>query len=331
MTGSYAGTQGRRSGIDQTSEATTMRSHESLRSSTAAAVMALLLTPLAPAGAQPGGEPVGDLSSVERIDGIEFAVVDGHSLKLDLYLPEGVEQPPLLVWVHGGGWSRGARSPVSTVAFVNDGYALASVDYRLSGTAPFPAQIHDIKAAVRFLRAEAGRYGYDATRIGMLGVSAGAHLAALAGVTNGDTELEGRVGEHLDQSSDVTAIVSYFGASNLTSILDQSTPFGLNIRVPGLETLLGGPADETAALAKTASPVFHVDASDPPLLLLHGDQDPQMPINQSHELHGAYQEHDLDVHFEVVHGARHGGAQFFDPERTALVEAFLDRHLRPGS
>lgn len=265
---------------------------------------------------------------INEIADIPFAEVDGQVLALDLYLPADVANPPLLVWVHGGGWSRGARKPVSTLAFVEDGYAMASVDYRLSGDAPFPAQVFDIKAAIRFLRAEAGAYGYDASRIAILGVSAGAHLAALAATTNGDPRLEGSVGDYLDQSSDVVAAVSYFGASDLTTILDQSTPFGLGIRVPGLEALLGGSIDERAELARLASPGFQVDAGDPPLLLLHGDQDPQMPINQSHELQGAYEALGLDVHFEVVHGAKHGGKQFFDAERTALVEAFLDRNLR---
>ena len=265
---------------------------------------------------------------INEIADIPFAEVDGQVLALDLYLPADVANPPLLVWVHGGGWSRGARKPVSTLAFVEDGYAMASVDYRLSGDAPFPAQVFDIKAAIRFLRAEAGAYGYDASRIAILGVSAGAHLAALAATTNGDPRLEGSVGDYLDQSSEVVAAVSYFGASDLTTILDQSTPFGLGIRVPGLEALLGGSIDERAELARLASPVFQVDAGDPPLLLLHGDQDPQMPINQSHELQGAYEALGLDVHFEVVHGAKHGGKQFFDAERTALVEAFLDRNLR---
>jgi dipeptidyl aminopeptidase/acylaminoacyl peptidase len=102
----------------------------------------------------------------------------------------------------------------------------------------------------------------------------------------------------------------------------------LFIRVPALEALFGGAPDEQVELARSASPVFHVDAADPPLLLLHGDQDPQMPINQSHELHGVYKTQGLTVHFEVVHGARHGGSQFFDAERTALVGAFLDEHLR---
>jgi acetyl esterase/lipase len=265
---------------------------------------------------------------ITLIDDVRFASVDGKDLLLDLYMPADVVAPPLLVWVHGGGWSRGTHNRVSTFAFVEAGYALASVEYRLSGVAPFPAQIHDIKGAIRFLRAQAGAYGYDAERIVILGVSAGAHLAALAATTNGNTELEGTVGGNLDQTSDLVAAVSYFGASNLTTILAQSTPFGLNIRVPGLTALFGGPPEERSELAALASPVLHVDASDPPLLLLHGDQDPQMPINQSHELHGAYEALGLDVHFEVIHGAKHGGAAFFDEEHSTLVLAFLDRNLR---
>ena len=227
-----------------------------------------------------------------------------------------------------GAWSRGTHNRVSNFAFVEAGYAVASVEHRLTGVAPFPAQIHDIKGAIRFLRAQAGDYGYDARRVAILGVSSGGHLAALAATTNGDATLEGTVGGNLDQSSDIAAVVSYFGASDLTTILAQSTPFGLNVRVPALTGLLGGPPDERTELARLASPVFHVDASDPPLLLLHGDQDPQMPINQAHELDGAYKKLGLDVHFEVVHGAGHGGAAFFDAERSALVIAFLDRNLR---
>ena len=259
---------------------------------------------------------------------IPFATVDGHELALDLYMPADANNPPLLVWVHGGAWRAGSRKSVSTLALVQAGYAMASTSYRLSGVAPFPAQSHDIKAAIRFLRAHAADYGYDASRIGILGSSAGAHLAALVGVTNGNAELEGNVGGNLEQSSDVHAIVAYYPATNLVSILDQSTPFGLNLRVPALEALLGGPVEEKSDLARLASPVFHVDADDPPLFLLHGDQDPQMPINQSHELHGAYKQHGLTAEFEVVHGSPHGGPAFYDAGRNRMVGSFLDAHLR---
>ena len=158
--------------------------------------------------------------------------------------------------------------------------------------------------------------------------SSGGHLAALVGTTNDQAELEGALGDHPSESSAVQAIVSYFGASNLTTILAQSTPFGLRIRKPALQRLLGAQPEENEATAKLASPVFQVDASDPPLLMLHGDQDPQMPINQSHELQGQYESHGLESHLIVVHGAAHGGDVFFAPQNTERVAAFLDAHLR---
>ncbi len=294
----------------------------------AVAVLAAMFAAFA-ALAQPGGPPELPDGATVTAD-IPFATVDGHELALDLYMPAAADNPPLLVWVHGGAWRAGSRKSVSSLTYVESGYALASVSYRLSGVAPFPAQSHDIKGAIRFLRANAGDYGYDASRIGILGSSAGAHLAALVGVTNGHSELEGDVGGNLDRSSDVDAVVAYFPATNLTSILDQSTPFGLNLRVPALEALFGGTIEETTGLARLASPVFHVDADDPPLYLLHGDQDPQMPINQSHELHGAFKDHGLPVEFEVVHGSPHGGPAFFDAVRNAMVVEFLDAHLGAG-
>jgi acetyl esterase/lipase len=259
---------------------------------------------------------------------IEYAEVDGHSLKLDLYLPE-TRQPPLIVWVHGGAWQAGSKSDALPAAkFVAAGYAVASVDYRLSPVARFPAQVHDIKAAIRFLRAKAGEYGYDARRIGIAGSSAGGHLAALVGVTNDDKDLEGAVGEYRKQSSAVQAIVSLFGASDLMSILAQSKPQGLKMRVPALQLLLRGQPDEKPDLARQASPIAHLDAHDPPLLLIHGEADPQMPPEQSQELAAAYRQAGLSVTLEIIPGAVHGGPQFYDERRFGLIKEFLDRSLR---
>ena len=254
----------------------------------------------------------------------------GAPLRLDLYLPPSAGAP-LLVWVHGGAWENGNKSSMPLAPFVERGFAVASLDFSPASKARFPGQVHEIKAAIRFLRAEASRYGYDASRIGILGASSGAHLAALVGTTNGNGELEGTLGDHRDQSSDVQAIVSYFPATNLTTILAQSTPFGLGVREPALQRLLGAPPKEAEALAKLASPVFQVDRGDPPLLLLHGDQDPQMPINQSHELEGAYEKQGLQVDFIVVHGAAHGGDGFDSPQIVERVAAFLGEQLRRGA
>lgn len=258
---------------------------------------------------------------------IEYARVADQPLRLDLYQPT-TGAAPLLIWVHGGGWEAGSKSPMPLTGLVEHGYAVASLDFHPASAARFPGQVHEIKAAIRFLRASARRYGYDARRIGILGASSGGHLAALVGTTNGQAELEGTLGDHPSESSAVQAIVSFFGASNLTTILAQSTPFGLRIRQPALQRLLGAQPDENEAAAKLASPVFQVDASDPPLLMLHGDQDPQMPINQSHELQGQYERHGLESQLIVVHGAAHGGDVFFAPQNTERVAAFLDAHLR---
>ena len=270
---------------------------------------------------------VSDATAAVRITkDIEYAAVGGHRLLLDLHLPSASkESRPLIVWVHGGAWRSGSKSDMPLTLLVEEGYAVASVDYRLSPVAPFPAQVHDIKAAIRFLRAKHKELGLNATKVVIAGNSAGGHLAALVGVTNRHKELEGEVGEHRAESSAVHGIISLYGMSDLTTILSQSTPHGLSVRVPALQLLLGGQPDEKPELARLASPVFHVDDTDPPLLLIHGDQDPQAPINQSHQLHGKYQSLKLATQFHVVHGGKHGGKEFFDPDRTALMLDFLAR------
>lgn len=257
---------------------------------------------------------------------IEYAKVSDLSLQLDLHHPGG-EKAPLIVYVHGGAWRSGSKSAVPIAGLLEHGFAIASVDYRLSTQAQFPAQIHDIKAAIRFLRAHSDKLRLDSRRIAIIGTSAGGHLAALAGVTHGHAGLEGQVGDHLDQSSQVNAIVSLYGASNLESILGQSTEFGLGVRIPALKLLLGGLPEEKPALAKLASPVVHLDAEDPPLALIHGDADPQMPIAQSHEFQDAYQAAGLSSQFLILPGAKHGGPEFYDEIRLGVIADFLHKHL----
>jgi acetyl esterase/lipase len=302
---------------DHPHETPTMHCRAALSFASCLSVAAALVSAL-PATAQP----------VKKTADIEYVRIGDKALQLDLYQPDGVANAPLLVWVHGGAWEAGSKSPMPATALVEHGYAIASVDFRPASAAVFPGQVHDLKAAIRFLRATAATYGYDAERIGILGASSGAHLAVLVATTHGSAELEGTLGEHGDESSAVQAIVSYFGASNLTTILAQSTPFGVGIRTPALKRLLGALPEENVTLARLASPVFHVDANDPPLLLLHGDQDPQMPINQSHELPGAYEQLGLMAVFIVLHGAAQGGDAFFAPHTVESVAAFHDTHLR---
>jgi len=255
-----------------------------------------------------------------------FAQVGDHPLVLDLYLPAA---PPkgVIVWIHGGAWRAGSRANPALKGMTAHGWAIASVDYRLSGIAPFPAQSHDVKAAIRYLRAHAEKLGIPTTPFVVSGSSAGGHLAAIIGVTNNSIPHEGTIGGNLDQDSSIQAIVDLYGASNLTTILKQSTPHGLSVRQPALDLFIGGQPADVPAAAQLASPVFHVDAHDPPLYLSHGDQDPQMPINQAHELHGVYKSHGLPVHFEVKHGSAHGGAAFQDEAELARIDAFLTTQL----
>src|SRR5262245_45347877 len=118
----------------------------------------------------------------------------GETLRLDLYLPESAGAP-LLVWIHGGAWERFDKSSMPVASLVDRGFAMAVLDFRPASKAQFPGQVHEIKAVIRFLRAEASRYGYDASRIGILGASSGAHLAAVVGTSNGNAELEGALGD----------------------------------------------------------------------------------------------------------------------------------------
>ena len=261
---------------------------------------------------------------------VAYATVGGTQLALDLHLPADVAAPPLVIYLHGGGWSEGDKTRYPAF-LVERGFAVASLDFRSTKVARFPANVHDIKAGIRFLRAQSARFGYRADRIALAGASSGGHLAALVGTTGGNPGLEGEVGDFTNQSSRVQAIVSWYGASNLTTILAQSTPEGLAVRVPALQRLLGvaqEKAPEKAPdIARLASPVFHVDAGDPPLLLLHGDLDTQMPINQALELQGAYRRAGALVDFMVVPGVGHALEPFFRDEPMERTVAFLRRTI----
>jgi len=265
---------------------------------------------------------------------IEYARVDGLPLTMDIHRPVNSQATadaaaPLVVYVHGGAWRSGSKAEVPVVGLIGKGFAIASVDYRLSPQARFPAQLHDIKAAIRFLRANAARLGVTADRLGIVGTSAGGHLAALVGVTGGDERLEGAVGSHGDATSVVQCVVSFYGAGNLQSILAQSRPEAVPMREAALRLLLGGTPDERAALAALASPITHLDAHDPPLLLIHGDADPQMPPEQSDELHRAAATAGCSSQLMSIHGGRHGGPEFHDAPTTSTVTTFLRKHLLP--
>lgn len=255
-----------------------------------------------------------------------FAAPDGHELKLDLYFPDEAKDPPLVVFIHGGGWKSGSYKRCLTPWLTDYGFAVASISYRLTGKAVFPAQVHDCKAAVRWLRANADKYGYDADRIGVAGTSAGGHLALFLGVTGGDRSFEGKVGGNLDQGSEVQAVADYYGP---TDFVLRAGNQPAKTEKPGspVRGLLGKPASEDLDLARRASPAFHVSKGDPPLLILHGDQDKVVMLDQAERIAEAYRKAELDVTLETVPGGGHGGGRYFTEAYREQVAAFFKRHL----
>lgn len=253
---------------------------------------------------------------------IVYAEADGKKLTLDIYRLKEPKNPYLIVWIHGGAWHSGSKEK-PPLGMLSHGYALASVDFRASTEKAFPGPVHDIKAAIRFLRARAADYGYQSDKIIIWGASSGGHLAALVATTNNHPTLEGTLGNYPTTSSSVQACIDFFGPTNFLTILSQSTPHGLNVRLPALAILLGKPVEQVPELAKLASPVYQVDAGDPPLLIVHGEQDNQVPINQSIELMSAYKSKNLPVQIEFIPNAGHSGPAYGTNEVMDKIAVFL--------
>ncbi|HSR87581.1 MAG TPA: alpha/beta hydrolase [Pontiella sp.] len=266
-------------------------------------------------------------SKATAIRDIEYAALGEHSLKLDLFLPDNAAKPPLLVYIHGGGWRSGSKDYCPMKFVLDYGYALASIEYRLSQEAIFPAQIHDCKAALRFLKANASAYGYDAGKVAVAGQSAGGQLAALIGSSHGVDATEGAIGNHLDQSTRVDAVIDYYGASDFI-LRTKTQPGRANDAGSVCYELFGGPTKDRLTLAKLASTVTHLDPDDPPYLIFHGTSDRVVLPDQSYRLHLACLDNDVDSHLVIIEGAGHGGDRFFDPEYRDMVIEFLNRTLR---
>ena len=295
--------------------------------------LTVMLSESAPAQQPRRGAPrwVREHADVHR--NLEYAEVDGKPLLLDLYLPKDVKQPPLLVWIHGGGWRSGdkGRGGILVPLGLKNGYACASINYRLSGEATFPAQIHDCKAAIRWLRAHAKEYGYDATRIGVGGSSAGGHLVALLGTSGGDKQLEGTVGKHTDQSSQVQAVLDMWGPTDFLQMDAHALPnarFKHNDPRSPESLLLGGPVLENKDKVSQANPITYIDKQDPPFLIIHGSKDPLVPVHQSQLLDTALKKAKVPVQLIVVEGGGHGGREFNTPETNDRILKFLDQHVK---
>lgn len=272
-------------------------------------------------------------STIEAVRDIPYAGTDNPRQCLDLFLPETrVSDAPLpvVVFIHGGAWRAGdKRGGFGRVRpFVETGrYAGVSVGYRLTNEAQWPAQIHDCKAAIRWIRANAEKHGLDPDRIGVWGTSAGGHLVAMLGTSANVPAMDGDLGPHAELSSAVTCVVDFFGPTDFLQMDAHRVPGSKMAHDPPdspESILVGGAIQENPDRVATANPITYVTADDPPFLIMHGDNDRLVPIHQSEIFDKALQKAGVDVTFVPVKGAGHGlrGADV-----AHHVTTFFDTHL----
>jgi acetyl esterase/lipase len=278
---------------------------------------------------QPASTPLPPGVKVER--NLVYAHAGGKNLLLDLYRPSRQEGAvPLVVWVHGGAFRAGSKEQAGGAPWLAaNGYAVASINYRLSQEAIFPAQIQDCKAAVRWLRANAAAYGLNPARIGAWGSSAGGHLVAMLGTSGGAADLEGD-GGNLKESSRVQAVVDFYGPTDFLKMDAKALAGGMKHDPADSpeSQLVGGAIQQNPEKVTRANPITYVSKDAPPFLMLHGMLDPLVPVNQSELLFAALKKAGVEVAFHQIAGAGHGGPEFSTPEVRAMVLSFLDRHLK---
>jgi len=241
---------------------------------------------------------------------ILFASPQGHNLYMDLFVPRTPSPAPVVIWIFGGSWKIGSNGyHINIRDLTRYGIAVASIQYRLSGTAKYPAQLNDCRSAMNWLRDNGRRYGIDGTRIGASGESAGGHLAALLGLVEGKTRIR--------------AVCSLYPPTDLVSL-------GRKYEKPGqssdIEKLIGGPLEQNLASAADASPVNHVTPTSPPFLLIHGDQDKLVPLAQSQELQKKLSGAGIESQLIVVRGKGHWF--FLEKSQLAKVAGFFQKHFR---
>ncbi len=256
-----------------------------------------------------------------------------HQLCLDLFLPDEQGPFPLIIWIHGGAFRAGSKENPRAKRMVQRGYALASINYRLSQAATFPAQIHDCKAAVRWLRAHAGAYDLDAKRFGVWGGSAGGYLAAMLGVTYNIVELEGGLGND-DVSSRVQAVCDWFGPSDFLRMNDVPGVMDHNAPDSPESQLIGATIQEHPELVAKANPITYIEQQDvcdiPPFLIMHGGDDLTVIPNQSELLHDALVKAGADITLVILGGLGHGfpGDHNRWDEIWSYVDTFFDKYLK---
>lgn len=281
------------------------------------------------------------VSAVEVRRDVPYATVDGRSLLLDLYLPERADgECPIVLYLHGGAFMVGTKADHAQerlLPVARSGIAIASAQYRFSDVATYPAQVHDVKAAVRWLRAHAAEYGYRAERVGAWGASAGAYLALMLGLTAGSDEHEGALGEHGQHSSSVEAVTAWFAVVDLPLADSSGPPRGRELpsfivgpapRPSVLARLLGvDSVSDHGELARAASPVEHAAGAAASFLLMHGDRDGVMSEDQSRRMHDALTDAGADSTLLLIAGANHEDPAFDHPAVLGAVAGFFTDKL----
>jgi acetyl esterase/lipase len=270
-------------------------------------------------------------AGVEIEQDLAYAGTDNPRQKLDVFLPKkrATEKPlPLVAFIHGGGWRNGdKRSGLRRVAaFVESGeFVGASIGYRLSGEAIWPAQIHDCKAAIRWLRAHADEFGFDPDRIAVMGSSAGGHLVAMLGTSGDVKKLEGDLGKHKEVSSRVNCVVDEFGPTNFLTMNDFPGKMDHLAKDSPESKLLGRQITKVPDLVREASPITYVTKDDPPILILHGTKDPLVPYQQSVAFAATLRKAGVTVTMQKIEHGEHGG--FNNEEVNGRTKAFLQKYL----
>ena len=278
----------------------------------------LLLISFLPARAESPAKPLAtkDVSYVTK----------GHERqKLDVFVPpNAAEKCPLIVWIHGGAWKEGSKEHCPAMGMLKQGWVVASINYRFSQHAVFPAQIEDCKSAIRWLRANAGMYHIDKEKVAVWGASAGGHLVSLLGTTGKQTEFD--VGENLDQSSAVSCVINWFGPTDFLHWNGESA-VKPTTKDDVVAKLFGGPVDEKRELAELGSPMHWVSEDSAPFLIMHGDKDPLVPLQQSVILDAALKKAGVESTLQVYPGQGHGGPRFSDEAAIKLMVEFLAKHV----
>ena len=272
-----------------------------------------------------------EFQDVNVVRDVVYKTVNGRDLRLDIYSPKSMTHPsPVVLWIFGNRWSRGSKNRPPPLNLISHGYIVVSVDYRLSGEAPFPAAIEDCKAAVRWIRANAAAYHFDPDHIGALGHSAGGHLAALLGTSGGVAELEG-ADDNSTLSSRVQAVCDISGPSDILQLYQtlshSSDPMARRSKL-SIEQFLGGSVEQNKATAIAASPITYVSKDDAPFLIIHGENDMTIPVSQSEVLASKLKAAGVHVTLIVAEARGHSVGS---PRFAAEITAFFDEYLKPSS